>query len=99
MNWSNFPENSPKEAGYYFTYYYNENLKTNFYKCLFWDIENKEWIYPTSKFSVKKFIEQTKSRYHRECVCKISRDPKCDELCPDWMHLDKTIKLQKLKND
>jgi hypothetical protein len=85
MNWSNFPETSPKERGYYFTYYFNKTLDKNFYKCLYWDIENKVWLYPNFEFSVDKFIEDTKSKHYTKCLSKISTHPKCDELCTDWI--------------
>lgn len=77
MNWSNFPETTPKESGYCYTYYYNKTVDKHLYKGLFWDANNKVWIFPTYEFTVEKFLEETKSKFYSECLSKLPyKNPK-----------------------
>lgn len=44
--WTNYPESSPAESGYYYTYYFNPQLNEELYKSLWYDTKTNKWIGP-----------------------------------------------------
>lgn len=67
-DWSKYPENKPKESGYYLTTYEDINL---YYKCIYWSDKRQDWISWRSPFSetphifkVGCFVEKTRTDFY-----------------------------------
>lgn len=74
----NWTIRTPKESGYYYTYYYNIRPDGYFYKPIYWCDKRQRWISWRNPFSsslhhfeVVKFIEETKSDFYDECWSKV----------------------------
>jgi hypothetical protein len=67
-DWVKYPETKPEESGYYLTTYLSVNL---YYKCIYWDNQNQEWIWNHEPFEVGCFVEKTGSKYYTDCLGKL----------------------------
>lgn len=72
--WSKFPETTPTENGYYLTTYQDKSQPFGhlYYKCLYWDGNNREWIWH-KPFEVGCFVEKTRSKYYTECLNNLEK--------------------------
>lgn len=42
--WSKYPDAKPNRSGYYYTYYFNNEMNDCFYKAIYYNTSADEWI-------------------------------------------------------
>ena len=74
LKWCLYPENTPDEVGYYYTFYHNLDEKAVFYKSIWWN--GKKWCpwRPNGSPSliVIQYAPQTKAPFYTESLKKVS---------------------------
>lgn len=72
LEWKDFPDTSPSEMGYYYTYYWHSEDNCNYYKAIYWNgNEWVKWRKTLPELKVSRFIESSRSDYYTVCVEKI----------------------------
>lgn len=83
--WSKFPKNTPNQTGYYFTYYYNDEIGKHLYKAISWD--GHQWVgwrRGGLEFVVKGYIDITNAPYYGSCL-QITDDIKLKPFYNNWI--------------
>lgn len=70
LKWVKYPDVHPTEAGYYYTYYLNEEDGNQYFKCIFWNM--KQWLgwrqSGGPKLTVMEYAPSTREDYYTMCM-------------------------------
>lgn len=80
--WLKYPDNKPKQRGYYLTTYLSLNDGVLYYKCLYWNSNNQHWIW-NRPIEVGCFVEKSRTDFYCPCLEKV------EELIDEWTLIER----------
>jgi|694.fasta_scaffold10511_24 hypothetical protein len=74
--WSKYPDAKPNRSGYYYTYYFNNEMNDCFYKAIYYNTSADEWIGWRRGIEPKVigYVDKTYAKFYVPCLDLVTPD-------------------------